>query len=105
MRIWVATLALVITVPFTAEAQNTATATTNAPIYVTNAPAPSVTPLRVAAVGTVFRIVGHQGDWLQVEFADPQWGRRVGWVQKTNVRVSDPNLRPMDSLSAGHVGE
>ena len=73
---------------------STATVTANAPIYIN--PAVSPTPLRVAAPGTVLRVKGQEGDWLQVEFNDPQWGPRVGWVQSEFVRVSRPDLEPMD---------
>jgi hypothetical protein len=92
-----------------ATADTTATVITNAPIYVTNSPGPSLVPLRVAAVGTTLKIVGEDAGWLQIQFEDPQWGRRTGWIQKTNVRVSDPNVRPMnlsirDTPTASPVG-
>jgi hypothetical protein len=71
----------------------TATVITAAPIFI--APdAPQ--PLRVAAIGTTLNVLREDGDWLQVEFSDPQWGRRTGWVHKTNVKVSNPDLQPMD---------
>jgi hypothetical protein len=74
--------------------RGTATVTANAPIYI--GPAVSPTPLRVAAPGTVLRVMGQEGDWFQVEFNDPQWGPRVGWVQRTYVEVRVPELEPMD---------
>lgn len=89
MRTWLVGLVLTVV-------QNTATVTTNGPIYVTNTPGAGLAPLRVAAVGTVLKIVDEQGDWLQVQFQDPQWGRRTGWVQKKYVSLSNPNLKPMD---------
>jgi uncharacterized protein YraI len=95
VRIFIAALAL-IAAPLAAAAQSTATVSTNAPIYITKTPAANLAPLRVAAVGTVLRVVGQEGDWLQVQFEDPQWGRRTGWVQKRHVSVSDPALKPMD---------
>jgi hypothetical protein len=54
------------------------------------------TPLRTAAVGTSLRVLENNGEWLRVEFQDPQFGRRVGYVIATNVRVSKPNQQPMD---------
>lgn len=75
-------------------ARQTATVNSNAPIYIAAAVSP--TPLRVAAPGTILRVVGEQGDWLQVEFNDPQWGPRVGWIQRSLVRVTSPELQPMD---------
>jgi hypothetical protein len=95
MRIWVITLAL-MSVPLTAAAQSTATITTNAAIYTTSAPAPGVSPVRVAALGTVLVVVAEEGDWLQIEFADPQRGRRTGWIRKEYARLSNPELMPMD---------
>jgi hypothetical protein len=95
MRIWVITLAL-MSVPLTLTAQSAATITTNAAIYATSAPAPNVSPMRVAAMGTVLVVVAEQGDWLQIEFADPQRGRRTGWIKREYARVSNPDLVPMD---------
>jgi hypothetical protein len=95
MKTWIALLMLVA-VPPTAAAQTTATVTTNAPIYVTNTPAPSQPPLRVAAVNTTLRVLAQEGEWLQVEFNDPQWGRRRGWVLATFTNYADEGLRPMD---------
>ena len=48
----------------------TATVTASAPIYV--APDSSRTPLRTAAINTTLRVVEDNGDWLKVEFQDPQ---------------------------------
>jgi hypothetical protein len=72
----------------------TATVTTNAPIYI--GPAVSPTPLRVAAPGTVLRVKGQEGEWLQVQFQDPQWGERTGWVRSEFVTIRRPELEPMD---------
>jgi len=66
----------------------------NAPIYIGAVETQS--PLRVASVGTTLQVVADHGEWLQIAFNDPQWGRRIGWIQKKNVRVTDPTLRPMD---------
>ena len=68
----------------------------NAPIFINPNPAPTTTPLRVAAAGTVLTVVGEDGDWLQVQFQDPQWGLRIGWVLKAKVLISRPELQPMD---------
>jgi hypothetical protein len=74
--------------------ESTGTVMTVAPIYVV-ADAKR-TPLRTAAVGTSLRVLEDNGEWLRVEFQDPQFGRRVGYVIATNVRVSQPNQQPMD---------
>jgi hypothetical protein len=54
------------------------------------------TPLRVAKVGTSLRVLQEEGEWAEVEFNDPQFGRRIGWVEKKLVRVFRPELEPMD---------
>jgi Bacterial SH3 domain len=78
----------------TASAQQFATVTTNAPIYAAAQETP--TPLRVAAVGTRLRVLSTEGDWVQVEYNDPQLGRRVGWVLRHYISLTSHDLRPMD---------
>ncbi len=64
-----------------------------APIYIR----PDATvPLRTAAEGTVFAVVGEEGEWLRVEFEDPQFGRRTGYVLAKFVTIERPELAPMD---------
>lgn len=82
-----------LALPASAWAQS-AVVVTNAPIYV--AAQETQSPMRVAAVGTTLQVVADQGDWLQVMFNDPQFGRRYGWVKRTYVRVADPTTQPMD---------
>jgi hypothetical protein len=78
--------------PAVARAQDpSATVKISAPIYIR----PQVTtPLRVAAVGTILQVLEEQPDWLRVEFQDPQWGIRVGWVQRNLVTMA--SMQPMD---------
>jgi len=92
MRLGAALLVLVISTP--ASAQQFATVTTNAPIYAAAQETP--TPLRVAAVGSRLRVVSTEGDWVQVEYNDPQLGRRVGWVLRHYISLTSQDLRPMD---------
>jgi hypothetical protein len=66
----------------------------NAPIYVL--PDANRVPLRTAAVDTVLTVLDEMGEWLKVEFHDPQWGPRVGHVQTKFVRVRRPELEPID---------
>jgi hypothetical protein len=97
-------LALVLTGTAGASAQDSATAVAvaNTPIYI--APDASRTPLRVAAQGTVFTVVAEEGEWTRVQFKDPQWGVRVGYVATSMLRVRRPDLTPMDlSVSPGNV--
>jgi hypothetical protein len=72
----------------------TAVAILNTPVYI--APDASRTPLRTAAQGTVFTVVAEEGEWTKVQFKDPQWGVRVGYVQTKALRFSRPELAPMD---------
>ena len=92
MRLGAALLVLVISTP--ANAQQFATVTTNAPIYAAAEETP--TPLRVAAVGSRLRVLSTEGDWVQVEYNDPQLGRRVGWVLRHYISLTSQDLRPMD---------
>lgn len=68
--------------------------TSVAPIYIY--PDATRQPLRTAAVNTTLKLIEEQGEWLRVEFQDPQYGRRVGWVESRNVRVVRPEQTPMD---------
>ena len=76
-----------------AQAATTASVTTQAPIYLRPG---AETPLRVASVGTLLKVLKEEGEWIEVEFNDPQFGRRVGWVQAKLVRIARPDLQPMD---------
>lgn len=91
------TLLLLVTGSAIAQDRNTAVATANTPVYI--APDTTRTPLRVAAQGTVFTVVAEEGEWTKVQFKDPQWGVRVGYVATSALRFSRPELTPMD-LSA-----
>jgi hypothetical protein len=70
-----------------------AVVTSTAPIFVRPG---AIEPLRTAAVGTVLRVVGQEGDWIQVQFKDPRWGLRTGWVQATLLDISRAETTPMD---------
>lgn len=65
-----------------------------APIYLK--PDDRLEPLRTAAPGTVLLVRQQTDDWLQVEFQDPQFGRRIGWVRRARVQVDAGNTRAMD---------
>lgn len=69
----------------------TVTITLAAPVFVTAKRA--ATPLQVANKGAVFRLLGVDGEWYQVEFDDARWGPRVGWVEKQYATVSPRNAR------------
>jgi hypothetical protein len=66
-----------------------------APIYVY--PDSARTPLRTAAADTRLRVVEERADgWVRVEFQDPQYGRRVGYVESRFLRIVRPNEQPLD---------
>src|SRR5688572_7319678 len=44
-------------------------------------------PLRVAAVGTSLVVIADQGEWIQIQFQDPQYGLRTGYVQRRFVEM------------------
>jgi hypothetical protein len=77
-----------------AAAAQTATVLANAPIYVT--PVVTQSPLRVASAGTTLQVLEDQGEWAKIAYNDPQWGRRIGWVQRSTIRIKDEALQPMD---------
>jgi hypothetical protein len=63
----------------------TAVTTATTPIFL-RADA-TLTPLRQVRAGTRLRVLDEGGDWVHVEFDDPQYGRRVGYVQRALVRI------------------
>ena len=67
--------------------------TTDAPIFVK--PDTSRTPLRVAKEGSALLVMSEDGEWYQVEFDDPQWGRRSGFVQKAQVTRAQADYSAM----------
>ncbi len=69
-----------------------------APIYVY--PDSARTPLRTAAADTRLRVIEERAHgWVRVEFQDPQYGRRVGYVQSRFLRIVRPNEQPTMDLS------
>ena len=59
------------------------------PVYLL--PDATRTPLRELAKGTSVRVLERAGDWLRIEFPDPQFGPRVGYVLSRFVEVRNPN--------------
>jgi hypothetical protein len=56
-----------------------------APVYLL--PDATRTPLTTLKAGTRVRILDRDANWLQIEFNDQQFGRRVGWVEARFVRL------------------
>jgi hypothetical protein len=100
-RLWFVLIVL-LAVPATAFAQGSATVRENAPIHQSNST--SLLPMRVAAPGTVLKVTEDHGDWLKIQYNDPTWGVRVGWVQRKFVTYVSDALKPMDlSVPQGPV--
>src|SRR5262245_42732273 len=78
------------------------TLTAAAPVFA--APNESQTPLRVGKEGSVLRLLDLGGDWCQVEFDDPQYGRRTGYVQTKYVRMTG-GAGPVHSSIAESAGQ
>jgi hypothetical protein len=56
-----------------------------APVFLL--PDPKRTPLRVLSPGTAVRIIDENKEWYRVQFADPQFGARMGWVERKFVQI------------------
>jgi len=84
---------------FAQGAAQTVTLIANAPVFVT--PNESQTPLRVGKEGSALRLLQVEGDWYRVEFDDPQFGHRVGYVSKQYARLAafDAQSQPGLDLS------
>ena len=63
--------------------------TVAAPIFLY--PDPNRTPLRVADAGLAVVILKTEGDWYLVEFQDPEYGRRQGYIERRFVEVPTPS--------------
>jgi hypothetical protein len=50
------------------------------------APDGSREPLIVLERGMSMVVVAEESGWLRVEFRDPRWGTRVGYVERAHVR-------------------
>jgi hypothetical protein len=89
-------LGILIAAPAVAQTNGqTVTLTADAPVFVS--PNANQTPLRVGKAGSVLRLIELNGDWCQVEFEDPQFGRRVGYVRRQFVRISAPERPPVSA--------
>src|SRR5262245_37320856 len=65
--------------------------TNAAPIFLL--PDNTRTPLRVASVGSRLGLIKIEGDWYNIEFRDPQYGERVGYIEKKFARLSQSDLQ------------
>ena len=63
----------------------TAVVTATAPVFLR--PDTNLTPLRQLQADTTVRVLDEAGDWVQIEFDDRQFGRRVAYIQRKFVRL------------------
>src|SRR4051794_35760237 len=61
----------------------TTVTTPSAPVYLL--PDASRQPLIVAARDSRLRVLGRTEGWVNVEFQDPQLGRRVGYIESKHI--------------------
>ncbi len=80
-----------------AQQARTVVITAAAPVYVSPNDM-NQTPLITAQAGSVVRLLGTDGDWWNIEFEDPQYGRRVGYVRSRYARIAEtaPDRVPVD---------
>src|SRR5262245_17546415 len=101
-RVWTAALSLLALLFFAAgmawaeTQQRTATVTATAPVF--GSPNANQSPLRVAREGSALLPIDTSPEWTQVEFQDPDLGRRVGYVQTKYVRISGTPARATEPV-------
>lgn len=71
--------------PFVQPAVEGAVIIEAAPVYLL--PDPRRVPLRTLNRGTSVRVLEEAGDWIRIQFSDPQFGPRVGYVQRRFVEI------------------
>src|SRR5690348_14258459 len=100
--LWAVGLVLAFCVNSRAQArEDRAIVLENAPIMLL--PDATRTPLRVAAKGTSLVLLENDGEWLQVEFQDPQYGLRFGYIESRFVRIV-PGRGAQAGREAAEVG-
>jgi hypothetical protein len=70
----------------------------DAPVFVL--PDATRQPLRVAKEGSVLRLLNEDSEWCNVDFDDPQFGRRVGYIQKQYVVVGPGQQRASEATQS-----
>lgn len=68
---------------------STATIIETAPVFLL--PDARRTPLRQLDAGTTVRVLEISGDWIRIEFRDPRFGARVGYVERKFVKIKTPD--------------
>jgi hypothetical protein len=82
---------LMVTAPVSGQAvRQTVIITASAPVFPTADD--TQPPLRVAREGSVLLLISSSDGWHHIEFEDPQFGRRIGYVQQRYARLGTPPL-------------
>jgi hypothetical protein len=68
----------------------------NAPVYLL--PDATRLPLRIAQAGSQVRVIQQSGEWSTVQFQDPDFGLRTGYIQTRFLRI-----QPADAAEAAGV--
>jgi hypothetical protein len=95
-----ASFSWVLFVSHTAYAQGTpqtATIVATAPVF--GSPNANQAPIRAAKEGSVLLLIDTNAEWTQVAFQDPEFGRRVGYVQTKYIRIDSAPLRTAEPAS------
>ena len=88
----------VLSAPVLLQAQavrQTATTIVAAPVFAS--PDDRQPALRVAREGSVLLLLDVTGEWCHIEFEDPQYGRRAGYVQAKFVRIESTSAPPSNT--------
>lgn len=81
-------LLFTLTFALSAHAQpRMATVATDSPVFLK--PDRTREPLRVVKAGTILRVIEVTPEWVLVEFNDPQWGVRRGYIEAKAVKLGD----------------
>jgi hypothetical protein len=95
-RILLTICLLTFAAPALAQQPTHVTLTEDVPIFVR--PDPNRQPLRMGRQGSNVRVLLEEGDWYQIEFEDPQWGRRVGYIEKRFTKPAPPDYSRMPAI-------
>jgi hypothetical protein len=87
-RVVIITMLAQIISPLASAQTQERTATTTAVVSVYDRPDATKQVLRVAKEGSVLVLLAEQGDWCRIEFQDPDYGRRIGYVETKFLRLS-----------------
>lgn len=95
MRTFLALVLLGLAADGSAQARDRAVVIEEAPILLS--PDGERTPLRRASKGTDLVLIVDEGKWLKIEFQDPQFGVRTGYIESRWVTIFRGGARLPDA--------